>query len=107
MAFDEVGITLEFTGEGVDEVGTVVSCSNPDYLVEIGKEVVAVDKRYFRPTEVDLLIGDPSKCKEKLNWKPKYDLAGLVNDMMNSDLQHFQKERMLKESGYAVKNQFE
>jgi GDPmannose 4,6-dehydratase len=107
MAFDEVGITLEFTGEGVDEVGTVVSCSNPDYLVEIGKEVVAVDKRYFRPTEVDLLIGDPSKCKENLKWEPKYDLAGLVNDMMNSDLQHFQKERMLKESGYAVKNQFE
>lgn len=107
MAFDEVGITLEFTGEGVDEVGTVVSCSNPDYLVEVGKEVVAVDKRYFRPTEVDLLIGDPAKCKEKLKWKPKYDLASLVSDMMNSDLQHFQKERMLKESGYAVKNQFE
>lgn len=107
MAFAEVGITLEFSGTGVDEIGTVASCSNPDYLLPVGKEVVAVDKRYFRPTEVDLLIGDPTKCKEKLKWEPKYDLAALVNDMMNSDLQHFHKEKMLKESGYAVKNQFE
>jgi GDPmannose 4,6-dehydratase len=107
MAFQEVGITLEFKGEGVEERGYVVSCSNPDYQVEIGKEVVAVDSRYFRPTEVDLLIGDPSKCKAKLNWQPKYDLAALVKDMMSSDVEHFQKERMLKEAGYIVKNQFE
>jgi GDPmannose 4,6-dehydratase len=66
-----------------------------------------VDERYFRPTEVDLLIGDPTKCKTKLNWEPKYDLAGLVEDMMSSDVQHFRKERMLKEAGYSVKNQFE
>ena len=107
MAFSEVGITLEFRGEGVEEKGYVVSCSNPDYQVEIGKEVVAVDSRYFRPTEVDLLIGDPSKCKAKLNWTPKYDLAALVNDMMKSDVENFQKERMLKDAGYIVKNQFE
>lgn len=107
MAFQEVGITLEFKGEGAEERATVVSCSNPKFQVEIGKEVVAVDKKYFRPTEVDLLIGDPSKCKEKLNWKPKYDLAGLVNDMMTSDVEHFEKERMLKDAGYRVKNQFE
>ncbi|WP_442589237.1 GDP-mannose 4,6-dehydratase [Pedobacter sp. AW31-3R] len=107
MAFNEVGITLAFTGEGAEERGTVVSCSNPDYQVEIGKEVVAVDKRYFRPTEVDLLIGDPAKCKSKLNWEPKYDLAGLVNDMMTSDVEYFRKEKMLKEAGYSVKNQFE
>jgi GDPmannose 4,6-dehydratase len=107
MAFNEVGITLEFKGEGADERATVVSCSNPDYQLEIGKEVVAVDQRYFRPTEVDLLIGDPSKCKAKLNWKPKYDLAGLVNDMMTSDVEHFLKEKMLKDAGYEVKNQFE
>jgi GDPmannose 4,6-dehydratase len=68
---------------------------------------VAVDARYFRPTEVDLLIGDPSKCKSKLGWSPKYDLAALVNDMMKSDVENFQKERMLKEAGYVVKNQFE
>jgi GDPmannose 4,6-dehydratase len=107
MAFSEVGITLEFRGEGVDEKGFVVSCSNPDFQLETGKEVVAVDSRYFRPTEVDLLIGDPSKCKSKLNWEPKYDLAALVNDMMKSDVENFQKERMLKDAGYAVKNQFE
>jgi len=107
MAFNEVGITLEFKGEGVDEKAYVVSCNNQDFQVEIGKEVVAVDPRYFRPTEVELLIGDPAKCKEKLNWSPKYDLAGLVNDMMTSDVKHFQKERMLKEAGYSVKNQFE
>jgi GDPmannose 4,6-dehydratase len=107
MAFGEVGITLEFKGEGVEERGFVVSCSNPDFQLEIGKEVVAVDARYFRPTEVDLLIGDPSKCKSKLGWSPKYDLAALVNDMMKSDVENFQKERMLKEAGYVVKNQFE
>ncbi|RYE22249.1 MAG: GDP-mannose 4,6-dehydratase, partial [Sphingobacteriaceae bacterium] len=77
MAFAEVGIEIEFKGEGVEEKGYVVSCSKPEFQVEIGKEVVAVDARYFRPTEVELLIGDPTKCKEKLNWKPKYDLAGL------------------------------
>lgn len=107
MAFAEVGITLEFRGEGADEKGYIVSCSDEKYQVEIGKEVVAVDKKYFRPTEVDLLIGDPTKCKEKLKWAPKYDLAGLVNDMMTSDVQHFEKERMLKDAGYSVKNQFE
>ncbi|WP_276091071.1 GDP-mannose 4,6-dehydratase [Pedobacter sp. JY14-1] len=107
MAFGEVGVELEFKGEGVDEKGYVKACNNPEFQVEIGKEVVAVDPRYFRPTEVDLLIGDPSKCKEKLNWTPKYDLAGLVNDMMSSDVKHFQKEKMLKDAGYAVKNQYE
>ena len=107
MAFLEVGITLAFNGTGADERATVVSCDNLDYQVEIGKEVVAVDARYFRPTEVDLLIGDPSKCKAKLNWKPKYDLAALVNDMMNADVEYFLKEKMLKNAGYSVKNQFE
>lgn len=107
MAFSEVGITLAFKGEGAEERATVLSCSKPDYQIEIGKEVVAVDARYFRPTEVDLLIGDPTKCKTKLNWEPKYDLAALVNDMMTSDLAYFRRERMLKEAGYQVKNQFE
>jgi GDPmannose 4,6-dehydratase len=107
MAFAYVGITLEFSGKGAAERATVVSCSNPDFQVEIGREVVAVDERYFRPTEVDLLIGDPTKCKSKLGWEPKYDLAGLVDDMMKSDVDHFRKERMLKEAGYIVRNQFE
>jgi len=86
MAFNHVGITLEFKGEGVNEKAYVVSCSNPNYKLEIGKEILSIDPKYFRPTEVDLLIGDPTKAKEKLGWIPEYDLKGLVNDMMDSDL---------------------
>ncbi|MGN8071718.1 GDP-mannose 4,6-dehydratase [Mucilaginibacter sp. 22184] len=107
LAFAEVGIAVEFKGEGVDEKGYVVSCSNPDFQIEIGKEVVAVDEKYFRPTEVDLLIGDPTKSKTKLGWKPKYDLQGLVKEMVASDVELFQREKLLKDSGYVIKNQFE
>jgi GDPmannose 4,6-dehydratase len=107
MAFAEIGVGIEFKGEGVDEKGYVTSSSNPDYPVTIGKEVVAVDPNYFRPTEVELLIGDPSKANNKLNWKPKYDLPMLVNDMVQSDLELFKKERLLKDSGFRVKNQHE
>lgn len=107
MAFAEVGITVEFKGEGVDEKGYVVSCSNPDFQVAEGTEVVAVDPKYFRPTEVDLLIGDPTKSKTKLGWEPKYDLKGLVSEMVAADVELFQREKLLKESGYKIKNQFE
>jgi GDPmannose 4,6-dehydratase len=87
LAFSEVGIELSFTGEGVDEKGAILSCSNPAYQLPIGTIVVAVDPEYFRPTEVDLLIGDASKANTKLGWKPKYDLAGLVKEMMAKDLE--------------------
>lgn len=107
MAFMEVGIEVEFKGEGVNEKAYVVSCSNPEFQLEKGKQVVAVDPKYFRPTEVDLLIGDPTKSKTKLGWKPKYDLAMLVKEMVAADVDHFRKERLLKESGYVIKNQFE
>ena len=107
MAFAEIGVGIEFKGEGVDEKGYVSSSSNPDYPVTIGKEVVAVDANYFRPTEVELLIGDPSKANNKLNWKPKYDLPMLVNDMVQSDLELFKKERLLKDSGFRVNNHHE
>lgn len=107
MAFAEVGITVEFEGEGTEEKGYVVSCSNPDFQVETGKEVVAVDAKYFRPTEVELLIGDPTKSKTKLGWVPKYDLQGLVKEMVAADVELFQKEKLLKDSGYVIKNQFE
>ncbi len=107
MAFAEIGVGIEFKGEGVDEKGYVTSSSNPDYPVAIGKEVVAVDPNYFRPTEVELLIGDPSKANNKLNWKPKYDLPMLVNDMVQSDLELFKKERLLKDSGFRVNNHHE
>ncbi|WP_295672044.1 GDP-mannose 4,6-dehydratase [uncultured Mucilaginibacter sp.] len=107
LAFAEVGIELEFRGEGADEKGYAVYCSNPDFQIEPGKEIVSVDPRYFRPTEVELLIGDPSKSMTKLGWKPKYNLQQLVEEMVAADLELFQKERLLKEAGYAIKNQFE
>lgn len=107
MSFAEVGIEIEFRGEGIDEKGYVKSCNNSDFNVEIGKELVSVDPKYFRPTEVDLLIGDPTKSNTKLGWKPKYDLPALVKEMMASDVDHFRKELMLRAAGYKVKNQFE
>jgi GDPmannose 4,6-dehydratase len=107
MAFAEAGIDIEFRGKDAEEKGYVKSCSHPEYQLPIGKEVVAVDPKYYRPTEVDLLIGDPAKAKTKLGWTPKYDLPLLVAEMMGADLQLFHKEKLLKDSGYAIKNQFE
>ena len=86
MAFSYVGIELEFRGSGVSEKAFIKSCTNPNYKLSIGKEVLNVDKDYFRPTEVDLLIGDPRKAKTKLGWKLEYNLSDLVEDMMKSDL---------------------
>lgn len=107
MAFREIGVELEFRGAEDKEVGVVVSSTHPDYPVAIGREVVAVDPRYYRPTEVDLLIGDPSKAKTKLGWVPTYDLPMLVADMVQSDLGFFSREKLLLNSGFAVKNQYE
>ncbi len=107
MSFNEVGIELDFKGEGVDEKGFVKSCNNPDYQLEIGKEVLSIDERYFRPTEVDLLIGDPTKAKDKLGWVPEYDLQSLVKDMMMSDLELMKKNQFLKQGGYETLNSFE
>lgn len=87
MSFAEAGIELEFEGIAENEIAKVKSCSNPEYQLEPGKVVVRVDPQYYRPTEVDLLIGDPTKSKTKLGWQPKYDLAGLVKDMVTSDLE--------------------
>ena len=107
MAFAELGIELEFKGKAEKEVGIVTASTNPDFIVEVGKEVVAVDARYYRPTEVDLLIGDPTKAQTKLGWKPAYDLPMLVKEMVDADVQLFRKERILKDSGFYVKNQYE
>lgn len=107
LAFAECGIEVAFKGQGVEEKGYVVKCSNPLYQVAVGKEVIAIDTKYFRPTEVDLLLGDATKSKTKLGWTPKYDLAGLVMDMINSDLQVFTKVKYLKEGGHKVKNYHE
>jgi GDPmannose 4,6-dehydratase len=89
MSFAELGIELAFEGTGVQEIAKVVACNNPAFQLTIGKTVVKVDPEYFRPTEVELLIGDPTKAKTQLGWKPKYDLAALVQDMVASDLKIF------------------
>jgi GDPmannose 4,6-dehydratase len=107
MAFQEVGVELAFKGEGVNEKGYVVAATHPEFPVEIGKEVVSVDPKYFRPTEVDLLIGDPTKAMTQLGWKPKYDLPMLVNDMVSSDVQLFKKEKLLQEAGFSVNHPHE
>ena len=86
MAFGECGIELEFSGTQEQEIAKVKACTNPLYQIEIGQIVVKVDPQYFRPTEVELLIGNPSKANTMLNWKPKYDLPLLVKEMMQSDL---------------------
>ena len=125
MAFIETGITLRFEGEGVNEVGVIDSIDVEKYqtvmatssngqrttnngkLPEIGKVVLAVDPNYFRPTEVDMLIGDATKARTKLGWKCKYDLPDLVKEMMQSDMKLMQKEQYLKEGGYTTLNYFE
>jgi GDPmannose 4,6-dehydratase len=107
MAFNEVGVEVEFSGEGVNEKGVVKSSNNPEYKVKPGTVVVCVDERYFRPTEVDLLIGDPTKSKTKLGWVPKYDLSALVKDMMSSDLELFKRDEFLKSGGHKVLNYHE
>ena len=96
MAFEEVGVTLEFSGVGVEEMGVVKTTSNPEYDFKVGQVVIKIDPAYFRPTEVDLLIGDNTKAKTKLGWKPKYTLPMLVKEMMNSDIDLFKKEKYLK-----------
>lgn len=107
MSFSYAGIELEFKGKGVDEKGYVKACTNSLYQVPIGQEVVAIDPRYFRPTEVDLLMGDPTKAEQKLGWKREYKLQDLVNDMMQSDLKLMTKDQYLKDGGYKIMNYFE
>lgn len=107
LSFAEVGIELEFTGTGVNEKATVKNCTDPAYQLAIGKEVLAVDPKYFRPTEVELLIGDATKARTKLGWKTEYDLADLVADMVKGDLKLMQKEQYLKDGGYRILNYFE
>lgn len=98
MAFAEAGAEVEFKGEGVDEKGYVKSCTSGDF--KEGQEVVCVDPKYFRPTEVDLLIGDATKAKEKLGWQAKCTLAELVKEMVHADIETFTKDKLLKDHGY-------
>jgi len=121
LAGKEVGLTIDFRGEGAEETGHLVAVDEALFIEKVGdkyldaikkrieaqESVVAVDPKYFRPTEVDLLIGDPTKSKTKLGWEPKYDLKGLVEDMMQSDIKLFKKDAYLMEGGYKVMNYFE
>jgi GDPmannose 4,6-dehydratase len=107
LSFAEVGIELEFEGTEENEIAKVAKCNNPSYQLEIGKVVVRVDPTYYRPTEVDLLIGDPTKSKTKLGWEPKYNLQGLVKEMVAADIDLVKREKLLKDSGYVVTNQFD
>ena len=107
LAFAEVGIEVEFAGEGVEEKAYVVQCNNADCKLQPGEVVVEVDPRYFRPTEVELLIGDPTKAKTKLRWEPKHDLASLVKDMMTADVELFRRDAYLLKAGHKVYNYHE
>ena len=107
MTFNEVGFKLEFRGTGDQEKGFVKNCKHPEYQLKTGSEVIAVDTRYYRPTEVDQLIGDASKAREKLGWKPTYDLPTLIKEMVTSDLDLMKKEKFLRDGGYNTLNHFE
>lgn len=107
MSFAYVGVEIEFEGTGVEEKAFVKACNNVDFQIEIGKEVLAVNPRYFRPTEVELLIGDATKANTKLGWTPEYDLQDLVNDMMQSDIKIMQKDHHLEGAGYQTMNYYE
>lgn len=108
MAFEEVGVELSFTGEGVNEVGVIHKITNTQtHGMKLGQAVVKVDPRYYRPTEVDLLIGDATKAKTKLNWVPKYTLAEMVKEMVAADIMVFKKEQLLQNNGFTIEQEHE
>ncbi len=119
MAFRQIGCTLSYKGKGMDETGILESIDKDIFIQKVGENyykafsqrvgdvLVAVDAKYFRPTEVDFLLGDARKAQEKLGWKPEYDLAALVSEMMESDMQLMKKDGFLKENGYTILNYFE
>lgn len=108
MAFAEVGVELSFSGEGVNEVGVISKINNSQtHGMKIGQVVVKVDPRYYRPTEVDLLIGDATKAKTKLNWVPEYTLAEMVKEMVAADIIVFKKEQLLHNNGFTIEKEHE
>jgi GDPmannose 4,6-dehydratase len=107
MSFQEIGVDLHFEGSGVDEVGIVSSLEDTSIPLNVGDVVVSVDPRYFRPTEVDLLIGDPSKARQQMGWSPKHDLSSLCKEMVAADISLFRRNQLLKQAGFEVINEFE
>ncbi|MEY4593946.1 MAG: hypothetical protein RIQ47_356 [Bacteroidota bacterium] len=106
-AFREAGMEIEFKGSGTDEKGILISCNRKDCKVKPGDVVVQIDPRYFRPAEVELLLGDATKAQQKLNWKPKYDLDALIKEMVNADITLFSKDKFLQDGGHKVLNYHE
>ena len=121
LAGKEIGLTIEFKGEGTEEKGYITAVDKAIFTEKVGEkylanieakiankaELVLVDPQYFRPTEVDLLIGNPTKSQTVLGWKPEYDLKGLIEDMMRSDIKLFKRDAYLKEGGFTIMNYFE
>ena len=107
MAFREVGINLDFKGKGVNAKAFIASCNHDEFKLEVGKEVLSIDPSYFRPTEVDLLIGDPTKAKKELGWQPEFELEDLVRDMMTSDIRLVKKDIELLRAGHSILKQNE
>ncbi len=95
QAFKELGVELKFVGTGVDEAAVVVSCDNPDWGLKAGMEIAAIDKNYIRPTEVEVLQGDSTKARERLNWQPQYDFEGIVKEMVQHDLELARQEKRI------------
>jgi len=106
MSFEQIGVELEFKGSEVDEVA-IVKSTDGKYNIPTGKEVLAIDPKYFRLTEVELLIGDPTKAQTKLGWTPKYDVKSLCEEMVAADLELFKRDEVLKNAGFKVKQEFE
>ena len=106
-AFNELGVEIQYQGEGIKEVGIIKSCANNEFKLPKGKVVIKIDKKYFRPSEVDTLIGDASKAREKLGWKPTYDLDGLIKDMVHADYELFKRDQYLLKGGHKVFNYHE
>jgi GDPmannose 4,6-dehydratase len=107
MAFSEVGVELDFQGEGAQESGVISKVNAADFPLRPGTEVVAVDPRYYRPTEVDLLVGNPEKAKTKLGWEPRSTLSDIVREMVTADIASFRRDQLLAQSGYSTKNEYE
>ncbi|MCB0410872.1 MAG: GDP-mannose 4,6-dehydratase, partial [Flavobacteriales bacterium] len=106
MAFENIGVEVEFRGKGIDEKALIKS-SDGRFNLPVGKEVMSIDPKYFRPTEVDLLLGDPTKANTKLGWKPKYNVAGLCSEMIEADLELFRRDELLRREGFSVRKEFE
>ena len=117
--FQQIGVTIEFTGEGINETGKIANIDTDLFVKKIGETylksfrkrigeiVIKIDPEYFRPTEVELLIGDATKARTKLSWEPEYNLDTLIEDMMQNDIKEMKKEAYLKDAGYRILNYFE